>query len=74
MVVREGKKWINSAVFRERAIFFKENGYYCSYPQGTPDWLSFWKEELRRCIEGYEVFDDEGNSHKITGHHYAYLN
>ena len=74
MVIREGKKWINSGVFRERAIFFKENGYYCSYPQGTPDWLSFWKEELRRCIEGYEVFDDEGNSHKITGHHYAYLN
>jgi hypothetical protein len=62
-------KWINSNVFREEAIKFIKNGTYCSAPIGTPDWFSYWEEQLDRCINGYEV---EGE--KITGHHYFYLN
>ena len=45
------------------------NGYYCTDPKGTPSYREYWEEQLRRCIEGYEV-----DGHKITGHHYAYLN
>src|SRR5690554_3849773 len=66
--------WINSSVFREEAINFRKNGYYCPDPWGTPSWQMYWEEQLRRCIEGYSVFDDEGREHKITGHHYMYLN
>jgi len=62
-------RWLNSDVFREEAIKFIENGTYCPFHMGTPDWFSYWEEQLKRCIEGYEV-----NGHKITGHHYFYLN
>ena len=62
-------KWIDSSVFREEAIRFIENGHYCNALQGTPDWFDYWEEQLKRCIKGYEI-----DGHKITGHHYFYLN
>ena len=71
---REDGWWIDSSVFRQEVINFKKNGYYCSAPTGTPDWFEYWEEQLRRCIEGYAVTDTDGRIHKITGHHYFYLN
>lgn len=69
-MIRDSKgKWLDSSVFRQEALRFMEKGYYTEAPYGTPEWLDYWKEQLRRCIEGYEV---EGQ--KITGHHYCYLN
>ena len=64
--------WINTSLFRERALHFEKHGYYCPYePSGDPysDYYKFWKEEARRCREGYSV-----GGARITGHHYAYLN
>ncbi len=61
--------WINTSVFREEGEFFKRNGYYCSDPWGSPSWYEYWKEQRRRCIEGYEVAGA-----RITGDHYFYLN
>jgi hypothetical protein len=62
-------KWLNSDVFRQEAIKFMKNGYYCADPAGSPSFLEYWSEQLKRCIEGYEV-----GGHKITGDHYEYLN
>ena len=62
-------KWLDSSVFRPESIKFIKNGYYCEALPNTQDWFNYWEEQLRRCIEGYQV----GN-HKITGHHYFYLN
>jgi hypothetical protein len=62
-------KWINSKVFCEEGIKFMKNGYYCPEPIGSPSYKEYWDEQLRRCKEGYEVA-----GHKITGHHYEYLN
>ena len=59
------KKWINSAVFREEALKFQKNNYYINAPTGAPDWIDYWEEQLRRCKEGYSVFDNEGREHKI---------
>jgi hypothetical protein len=61
--------WINTSVFREAGQHFMKYGTYCSDPWGSPDWFHYWKEERRRCIEGYTV-----GGVKITGHHYFYLN
>jgi hypothetical protein len=61
--------WINTEVFREAALHFAKHGHYCSDPWGSPDWYNYWKEERRRCRDGYEV-----GGVKITGHHYFYLN
>lgn len=62
-------KWKYSSVFRQEAIRFLEKGYYTDAPYGTPEWIEYWREQLRRCLEGYEV-----DGQKITGHHYCYLN
>ena len=61
--------WINSQVFREEALHFLKYGYYCSYQEGSPAWIDYWQEQLRRCRDGYEV-----SGVKITGDHYNYLN
>lgn len=67
-------KWLDSSVFRQEAIHFRKHGYYCNAPSGTPDWIAYWEEQLKRCIQGYSVTDIDGSVHKITGHHYFYLN
>ena len=75
MKIRDEKgKWLNSSVFREEAIKFQKNKTYTSAPWGTPDWMEYWETHLERCISGYSVFEEDGTEHKITGHHYAYLN
>lgn len=66
---REDGWWVNSDVFREEALHFKKHGFYCNSPIGTPDWYAYWEEQLYRCKNGYEI-----DGHKITGHHYFYLN
>lgn len=70
----QNKKWIDTSIFRKEAIRFQRNGAYCPAPTGTPDWFSYWEEQLRRCEKGYEVVDENGDIHKITNHHYMYLN
>ena len=62
-------KWLKSSLFREEALAFKRNGYYCPDPWGTPGWGTYWEEQLKRCEQGYEI-----GGHRITGHHYMYLN
>ena len=36
--------------------------------------MEYWETQLDRCIKGYSVFEEDGTEHKITGHHYFYLN
>jgi hypothetical protein len=61
--------WINSDVFREEAISFLKNGYYCSDPLGSPSYDAYWEEQWNRCVKGYTVAGAT-----ITGKHYFYLN
>ena len=61
--------WINSQIFREEGLKYMKNKYYCPDPKGSPSYTEYWDEQLRRCKEGYEI-----GGHKITGHHYSYLN
>lgn len=44
-------------------------GRYCEFPIKSKDWLKFWEEEKRRCLEGIKI----GEVY-ITGYHYFYLN
>lgn len=55
--------------FRERAAKYESAGKYTEFPQGTKPYIDFWKEEYRRCQEGYSV-----GKYRITGDHYFFLN
>ncbi len=62
--------FINTHLFQETANNFLKNGKrYTLNAPGSKAYKEFWKEERRRCLEGYEV---EGV--RITGYHYNYLN
>lgn len=61
--------WINTSYFTERADHFLKYGYYTDLPNGTAEYYDFWREELDRCINGFEV-----GGARVTGHHYFYLN
>ena len=47
--------WINTSPFRQEAINFSKNGFYCGDPYGSPGFKAYWDEQLKRCIEGYTV-------------------
>ncbi len=61
--LKDTHKW------RERAIFFKENGYYTDLVEDTKDWDDFWDEEERRIMEGLWI-----DEFYIPGLYYFYLN
>ena len=62
-------KFLNSEVFSEEARHFLRYGYYTSAPYGSKDWVDYWDEQERRCIEGYSV-----GGVRISGRHYFFLN
>lgn len=64
------KKIYNSDKFRPAAIQFQSSGFYCSYPLGSAEYIEYWDEETRRCLEGYEAEDGDW----ISGYGYFYLN
>jgi len=58
--------------FRASALHFKDYGRYTNYPRNEnplSPYYRFWREELRRCIEGYHIGKDW-----IPGYFYYYLN
>jgi hypothetical protein len=61
--------FVNTHMFSEAANYFKKHGFYCSAPEGTPDWYEHWDREWERCKNGFE-----SGGVRITGIHYFYLN
>lgn len=49
--------------------FFQEYGVYTRLPEGSNQWIEFWKEERRRSLEGYHIGSDY-----VSGYEYWYLN
>lgn len=55
--------------FCEAARTFNRDSCYTKYPKGCKPFRDYWKEQIRRMVEGYEV-----NGYRITGDHYYFLN
>lgn len=55
--------------FRVDAINKLKTGRYSSLVIGSKTHRDFWKERMRRCVEGYEV-----NGYRLTGDNYFWLN
>lgn len=63
------RHFVNTDLLRDAALHFDKHGYYCDAPEGTRDWGQYWREEQRRCREGFSA-----GGMRITGNHYFYLN
>ena len=55
--------------FSENAKIYETTGYYTTYVKGFKLYDDFWREQVRRCKDGYTV-----NDYTITGDHYFFLN
>lgn len=55
--------------FVKTARIYETKGKYTDFPEGTKPYNDFWKEQMRRCVEGYTV-----GKYRITGDHYFFLN
>ena len=64
------KRVYNTDKFRQAALYFKEHGCYTQAPRGTTDYVKYWEQETKRCLEGYVAEDGD----PISGYHYFYLN
>jgi len=70
LYVVEPKPIVNSDKFRQPALHFQKYGYYIAAPINTSAYLEYWREERKRCLEGF--YADDGDW--ISGFHYFYLN
>lgn len=68
--VPEVDKFENSHEFKYLANHFDKHGYYCSIPEGTEDYIKFWKQVRQYCLYGFT----NSKGIKITGSHFFYLN
>ena len=66
----EVKNTDNANKFRQPAISFIKNGYYCPHPKGTTAYRRYWREQKQYCLEGFT--SEEGEY--VTGYFYFYLN
>lgn len=73
----------DATIFSPAANAFRESSKrnkgllaaYTPYLEGTTAYKQFWREEKRRCLEGYEPeIDGVPCGIRITGEHYFYLN
>ena len=55
--------------FIETRRVYEQTGKYCTYLFGSKKFREFWKEQYKRCKNGYTV-----NGYTITGDHYFFLN
>lgn len=61
---------VNTRLFSEAATdFHKNGGRYTTAPRGSREYFEYWKEQERRCRDGYKVGDTW-----IPGRYYFYLN
>lgn len=61
---------VNAAYFSEAANDFKKNkGKYCLAPPGSPEFVSYWREQEHRCQKGHTV-----GGEWIPGRYYFNLN
>ena len=61
--------FVNTKEFSKTALYYEKHGRYDDGDYGSKKWFDFWKEEERRCLQGYKVGETQ-----ITGRHYFYLN
>jgi len=56
--------------FRPAAVAFEKTGRYTPAPKGTKAYRDYWREQLKRSLDGYHSEDGD----YVTGYFYFYIN
>jgi len=62
-----------SLLFNEQARYFQKNGFYCSSPFKSKDFLQYWDEQKNRCRVGV-IFKSGEKTWYISRDYYMWLN
>lgn len=62
-----------SFLFNEQARLFNQNGFYCTSPQGTKDYIAYWDHEKNKCRYGV-IFQNGTNTWYLPRDYYMWLN
>lgn len=55
--------------FIEVGQVYQRTGRYTAHKKRSKPYVDFWREQIRRCVEGYTV-----GKYRVTGDHYFFLN
>lgn len=54
---------------------YSKHGYYCPFPEGTFDFITFWEKEKEKCMKGLFLHDNiNQKSWYIPGDYYMWIN
>lgn len=59
--------------FNEQARLFNKQGYYCSSPHRSKDFIKYWDDQKLKCKRGV-IFTDRDKTWYITRDYYMWLN
>jgi hypothetical protein len=62
-----------SKIFNEEGRRFQKQGYYCSAPVKSKDFIAYWNDQKNKCRNGV-IIKDKGKSWFITRDYYMWLN
>ena len=60
-------------LFNEEARNFTKNGFYCSKPFRSKDYIDYWDDQKNKCRTGV-IYKDKGNAWYLTRDYYMWLN
>jgi hypothetical protein len=60
-------------IFNEQARKFQKNGYYCTAPFKSKDFIEFWDTEKEKCRKGV-IYTHKGKVWFLTRYYYMWLN
>ena len=64
------KKIDSSDKFRGPVLHFQKHGTYCFHPRSTSEYITYWEQQAKYCLDGYTSEDGD----YISGYNYFYLN
>jgi len=62
-----------SFLFNEQARKFQKDGYYCSAPVRTKDYINYWDDQKTKCKSGV-IFKNKDNTWYLSRDYYMWLN
>jgi hypothetical protein len=60
-------------LFNEQARKFQKDGYYCSAPVRTKDYINYWDDQKTKCKSGV-IFKNKDNTWYLSRDYYMWLN